>query len=157
MFERQWLPLSNLETLYVSAVTSLTLAGLMVVLLSARTLGAEAGIPRISVHLQMHWSLKSSFLSILLWIRQIATCVRFKCILFWTSQLQVWVVFLCWWPWFYLALPFWQQKCRNVFLNSVDELVASSSKFVIALVLALLHNRNDVRVFMVLEYITVLC
>lgn len=44
-----------------------------------------------------------------------------------------------------------------MFLNSVDELVASSSKFVIALVLALLHNRNDVRVFMVLEYITVLC
>lgn len=42
-----------------------------------------------------------------------------------------------------------------MFLNSVDELVVSSSKFGITLVLALLHNRNDVRIFMVLEYITV--
>lgn len=87
------------------------LVGLMVFLLSARTLGVEVQMPRIRAHLQMHWSPKSSFLSILLWIRQIATCVQFKCILFSTSQLQVWVVFLCWWPWFYLALPFWQQKC----------------------------------------------
>lgn len=35
------------------------LAAVMVFLLSPWTLGAEAGMPRISAHFQMHWSPKS--------------------------------------------------------------------------------------------------
>lgn len=51
-------------------------------LLSVKTLEAEAGTPRISVHLQTHWSSKSNFSSILLQVSQIPNCVQLKCILF---------------------------------------------------------------------------